>query len=204
MTLQEAYVEALRSVRNPPMTGFNPHYRTRFATLGDVLESVREACEPLGIAYMQCVEPAEGGYELRSYVVGGGESRKLSAIRLDVPQDPQKLGSAMTYMRRYLATCDWGIVGDPDDDGEAASAKPKPKPAARQQAPDPRQQSHADHRKKLMGRLEEVLQEKVSAGFSPATLYDYVDEAYHAADLGELSNDQLTEVGRWLAAYEVA
>ena len=202
MTLQEAYVEALRSVRNPPMTGFNPHYRTRFATLGDVLESVREACEPLGIAYMQCVEPADGGYELRSYVVGGGECRKLSAIRLDVPQDPQKLGSAMTYMRRYLATCDWGIVGDPDDDGEAAGAKPKP--ATQQQAPKPQQQSRADHRKKLMGRLEEVLQEKVSEGFNPATLYEYVADAYGATDLGQLTDGQLTEVGKWLAAYEVA
>ena len=48
-------------------------------------------------------------------------------------RDPQQLGSAITYGRRYLLAAVVGLVPDGDDDGAAASRgaqQPKPKPAA--------------------------------------------------------------------------
>ena len=54
-----------------------------------------------------------------------------------------------------------------------------------------------------MDRLNQVLQEKVDAGFNPGTMYDYIEDAYHTADASELTDAELVEVGKWLKAYEV-
>jgi len=51
------------------------------------------------------------------------------------PNDPQKLGSAVTYARRYALSAALGITAD-DDDGQAAAGHtpaPAPKPAAKVQ-----------------------------------------------------------------------
>jgi hypothetical protein len=45
---------------------------------------------------------------------------------------PQQIGSALTYMRRYLLGCMTGIVTDDDDDGSLAS---RPRPAAVPESP---------------------------------------------------------------------
>jgi len=49
------------------------------------------------------------------------------------PNDPQKLGSAVTYARRYALSAALGITAD-DDDGQAAAGHtpaPAPKPQAK-------------------------------------------------------------------------
>lgn len=45
---------------------------------------------------------------------------------------PQQVGSALTYMRRYLLGCMTGLVTDDDEDGALASAKPARKRPAQQ------------------------------------------------------------------------
>ena len=56
--------------------------------------------------------------------------------------DPQKMGSAITYAKRYLLTTVFNVIAEEDDDGNAASGnttKPvaKKKPTVMTDAPKP-------------------------------------------------------------------
>ena len=53
-------------------------------------------------------------------------------------QDPQALGSAITYGRRYLLAAVTGLVPDADDDGQAAQNAPPP-PKREEPKPPPRE-----------------------------------------------------------------
>lgn len=119
--IQEAFCDALGSVQNPELDGTNPHFKSRFSTLKGVLSSVKSACDGAGIRYLQTVDVDDDGLLLSSQVLDGTDHIELSRASFPYLSDPQKLGSFITYMRRYVAMVDFGLVGDDDDDGNGAS-----------------------------------------------------------------------------------
>lgn len=113
-------------VENPPLDSVNPHFKSKFASLGAVLKAIRKACD--GIAYIQAFDVADMGGEsilhIKSWVQDGEGRLELSRLRMPITDNPQQQGSIITYYRRYVAVTDWGIVGEEDDDAESAM-KPK-------------------------------------------------------------------------------
>ena len=117
-------------------------YSYSYADLADITEAVAPVLAKHGLAYAGSARHVEGG---RYEVVGilshaSGEHREGA---LPIPGgNPQQVGSAITYMRRYLLGVMTGVVTDEDDDGAAAS-----RPAPRQQQAPQRQQARAQTRK---------------------------------------------------------
>lgn len=121
-TLNERFVAAWGDMKNPELDGENPHFHNKYATLKSTLGVIREACAKHGIAYVQTLTPADGGYVLVSSVVAGdGESMSRSVFPVETPPNPQTFGSGLTYAKRQQAQADWGITGEPDDDANAAA-----------------------------------------------------------------------------------
>lgn len=123
-------VAALSEITNPPMTQVNPHFRSKFSSLKDCVNTIRPVLAKHHIAATQMVRHGEAGDRVVTRLVHvSGEFVEDGGIPLANTSDPQKMGSAMTYARRYglLAIC--GAVGDPDDDGNKAS-EPEPVLAA--------------------------------------------------------------------------
>lgn len=112
-------------VENPPLDSVNPHFKSKFASLGAVLKAIRKACD--GIAYIQAFDVADMGGEsilhIKSWVQDGEGRLELSRLRMPITDNPQQQGSIITYYRRYVAVTDWGIVGEEDDDAESATPK---------------------------------------------------------------------------------
>ena len=112
-------------VENPPLDSVNPHFKSKFASLGAVLKAIRKACD--GIAYIQAFDVADMGGEsilhIKSWVQDGEGRLELSRLRMPITDNPQQQGSIITYYRRYVAVTDWGIVGEEDDDAESAMPK---------------------------------------------------------------------------------
>lgn len=112
-------------VENPPLDSVNPHFKSKFASLGAVLKAIRKACD--GIAYIQAFDVADIGGEsilhIKSWVQDGEGRLELSRLRMPITDNPQQQGSIITYYRRYVAVTDWGIVGEEDDDAESATPK---------------------------------------------------------------------------------
>lgn len=104
----------------------------RYADLPTVLDAVRPVLARHGLAVMQFPCELDGHAALMTLLVHGtsGEWVETVARLREVKNDPQAIGSAQTYTRRYalLALC--GVAADDDDDGKAGST-----PARRQEHP---------------------------------------------------------------------
>lgn len=133
-SIYQKFAAAWERVENPPLDSVNPHFKSKFASLGAVYRAIRKACK--GIAYMQAFGTEDNGGEtvltINSWAQDAEGGRiGLSSLRMPITDNPQQQGSIITYYRRYVAVTDWGIVGEEDDDGNAASPKPTPKPKAK-------------------------------------------------------------------------
>jgi hypothetical protein len=128
-----ALVGAISELTDPNMDAQNPHFKNHYATLKSCLDTVRPTLARHGLVLMQFVMPsANGGDRLVTRLLheSGGfmEDEGISLVGAD---NMQKLGSAISYARRYGLLAILGLVGDPDDDAEIASAPaapPKAKP----------------------------------------------------------------------------
>lgn len=111
-------------------------YSYDYADLADVTEAAMPLLTKHGLSFSCCPNRTESGhYELTGLLLHqSGES--VSGSLPIQGGTPQQLGSAITYMRRYLFGCMTGLVTDSDDDGAAASAPAKKKPVAKKASPE--------------------------------------------------------------------
>ncbi|AZO39690.1 hypothetical protein EJ076_34975 [Mesorhizobium sp. M7D.F.Ca.US.005.01.1.1] len=103
----------------------NPHFKSSYATLENVIDTARPALQEAGIAFVQAPGMViDGSVEVTTMLVhSSGEWMKAT---LHVPlgkRDPQGVGSAITYGCRYSLMAMLGLPPT-DDDGEAAMERP--------------------------------------------------------------------------------
>lgn len=106
----------------------NPHFKTRYATLENVIDTARPALQEAKIAFVQAPgQVVDGAVEITTMLVH--ESGEWMRSTLHVPlgkRDAQGVGSAITYGCRYSLMAMLGLPPTDDDDGAAASAPYKP------------------------------------------------------------------------------
>lgn len=115
----------------------NSHYGQRYPTLQSVLDGVENALREQGIEILPgCrYDSVHGNSVLTTELVHieSGESEPVE-IKLPNIDDPQKIGSAITYYRRYSLGLKLNVIPDDDDDGNKASGNTAPKPAVKTDA----------------------------------------------------------------------
>ena len=113
----------------------NPFFKSSYATLGDVWEACRGALHANGIAVIQGSRVVGGKACMETKLIHTS-GQWLSSLWEMMPakEDPQSMGSAITYMRRYSLSARVGILAA-DDDGNAAS-KPGLSPKSDQRMAD--------------------------------------------------------------------
>ena len=112
----------------------NPHFRSKYADLGNVVDACMPALNRHGIAVIQpTIDDESGRYVETRLIHSGGETLSCRVPLLVQKNDMQGYGSAVTYARRYGLMCMAGIAPE-DDDGNAAAAAP-PREDRRQQRP---------------------------------------------------------------------
>ena len=101
----------------------NPHFKNRYASLSTIIEATQKPLADCGLAIIQL---PEGENCLRTMLVHeSGEFISESYRMTPSKNDPQGLGSAITYQRRYALGAILNLNIDEDDDGNQASARPK-------------------------------------------------------------------------------
>jgi len=106
-------------VPNVKKDGTNPFFKSKYATLENVIDTVRKPLAANGLSFSQF---PSGENELSTILIhSSGEF--ISATAKMTPKDntPQGQGSAITYLRRYSLSAILGIATEDDDDGNAAS-----------------------------------------------------------------------------------
>ena len=128
--LYAAILKAQAKIETVRKNGENPHFKSRYATLDEVWESVRKAVNEAGLVVFCTIEKKDGERVMVTHLVeaASGEEVTCAFPIAATANTPQAIGSAMTYARRYTLTALLEIVtGDgEDDDGEAATAHNMP------------------------------------------------------------------------------
>jgi hypothetical protein len=134
--IASALVKAQGELNAVPKDGTNPHFRSKYATLHGIVESTRDTLRKHGLAVVQTFAQTDGTYiDLTTTLLHeSGEWLQGTLTMRPSKADPQGLGSAATYARRYALSAILGIVTDDDDDGNMASggsgvSTPQGKPA---------------------------------------------------------------------------
>lgn len=123
-----ALAKAQTEIQNAEQDAENMHWRTKYATLASVMNAIRGPLSKNGLAILQLPEmtTADKGHMLAlTTILGHSSGQSISNYFTMYPpkQDPQGIGSAMTYMRRYAAMAICGIAGAADDDAEGSLAE---------------------------------------------------------------------------------
>jgi hypothetical protein len=135
--LFDALAKAQAELTDPEQTGeaevrmkSGGKYGYKYATLSGVLSTVRPVLSKHGLSLMQLPTRPQGdrGEILGLTTILGHKSGQSieNYFEMVVPDpSPQGVGSAMTYMRRYVAMSILAIAGAQDDDAEKAQPAAK-------------------------------------------------------------------------------
>lgn len=121
--LATALAKAQGAFKAAKKTSFNPHFKSNYADLAEVWEAAREALKSNSLSVTQVSGIDSGTPVLYTQLMhSSGEYIRGVYPLYTGDANPQKLGAAVTYARRYAFCAITGMtVEDEDDDGNAAS-----------------------------------------------------------------------------------
>lgn len=124
--LATALSKAQGEVENAKKVSNNPHFKSKYADLATIWDVIREPLTRNGLSVLQLpCEAPPGQVGLVTHILhssGQSVSEKFF-VGLKDASNPQQVGSALTYMKRYTLLGVAGIASE-DDDGEAAVGRP--------------------------------------------------------------------------------
>lgn len=109
----------------------NPFFKSKYAPLESILPAIKQPLKEAGLVFSQMPNHLMSS-EDKTYVpslitkvidIESGEELSSEVPLILAKQDPQGVGSAITYMRRYALVSMLGLNCDEDDDGNSASNK---------------------------------------------------------------------------------
>lgn len=120
--LATALIAAKHNFKPILKTKTNPHYKSKYACLDSILDAISEALAASDLLLIQPTEIENGIPVLKTILIHAPTGDRFeSVLPLPVLTDPQKLGSALTYYRRYGICNLLAISPDEDDDGSKCS-----------------------------------------------------------------------------------
>lgn len=110
-------------IKQPKLDASNPFFKSSYLTLTGLITAIDEALKGTGLSYNQIIADNGQAAAVQTIIThesGGILITKPFTLR-PTKADPQGIGSATTYARRYQLQALFGIAGEKDDDGNAAS-----------------------------------------------------------------------------------
>lgn len=127
MSIYKKLLEAKKEMNAITKDSKNPFFKSKYFDVNKLLSEVEPVLQKHGLLLIQ---PIEKNKVVSRIFDCDGDDFVNSEIDLPNIQDPQKLGSAITYFRRYTLQSLLGLQAE-DDDANTASkyvqAPPKPK-----------------------------------------------------------------------------
>ena len=119
--LADALAKAQGEIVGASKDAENPFFGKKYATLASVWEACRVPLSKNGLAVTQLLGNAAGAVVVESLLMHSSDEWVMSRLLLNpVKGDPQGMGSAFTYARRYALAAIVGVSPE-DDDANAAS-----------------------------------------------------------------------------------
>lgn len=134
---------------DPKKDSFNPHFKSKYVSLGTVIDTVRPVLKRHGLVVNQHPVQAEGGVGILTHLHHLPSNQWVrSSFSLPLPKnDAQAVGSGITYGLRYSLLAILGLAAE-DDDGNEVSGRGEKKEAprdSRRDRPNDPAPSYRDH-----------------------------------------------------------
>ena len=141
-----ALAKAQGAMDNASKDRSNPAFKSKYADLASVRDATSGPLSANGIAVLQAAATTADGVVVETRLIHtSGQWLACTVGATPKAYDPQSIGSAITYLRRYGLMSMAGIAPE-DDDGNAASGRHDGPPAWQgrrepepQRAPEPRE-----------------------------------------------------------------
>ena len=136
-TLYGALVQLRGVLSNPDKKSINPHYKSKYCKLEDLIQHVRGPLSEHGLTFVQNIVNGEKSVMAQTTIIHqSGEHLTLDGPAVLIDKfTPQGVGAACTYAKRYGICSAFGIESDDDDDANAVEDqfkdKDKTKPPAK-------------------------------------------------------------------------
>lgn len=180
--LAKALAKAQGEIENASKNAANPHFKSKYADLAEVLNTVRPVFSLHGLSVLQMPSFDGGIASVETMLMHtSGEWISNTCSAPVSKNDAQGVGSAITYLRRYSLAAFAGIAQE-DDDGNSASARhDPPKQNAHRTVPD--KQAITDER--FSAAISAIRNGKSTSASvrSHFALTTEQDNALHALDL---------------------
>lgn len=133
--LAKALAKAHLELKHAKKSKNNPHFKSDYADLADVLDACREVLARNGITFIHFPESEDGAVVTVTCLMihDSGQWVESALVLKPSKADCQGVGSAITYGRRFTLAAMAGVATE-DDDGMAAAAPAGP-PAAQRSVP---------------------------------------------------------------------
>lgn len=136
MSATEALVAGIAACGNVQATRINPHFRSKYFGLGDLLSQVKPTLAAYGLVILQVPYTSEERICVKTEILHGRSGQRFDFGELGIKAtglNLQATGSALSYLKRYAIATIVGVASDDEteDDGNAASrpiqhSAPKP------------------------------------------------------------------------------
>lgn len=128
--LFSALSKAQSSILSAKKDSTNPFFKSKFADLASVWDAIRKPLTDNGLCIIQTCEGQIGAMFIITWLGhSSGQWMKSRCPLNPAKNDPQSLGSVITYMKRYALSAIVGVVADEDDDAEIAMRHARAEPA---------------------------------------------------------------------------
>lgn len=118
--LAAALAKAQAAMKNATLNRVNPHFKSKYADLAGIRDAVMPVLAAHGLSVVQAI----GAGAVQTRLLHSSGQWIESECPIPPVQDMQKLGSAITYARRYSLSAIACIAADEDDDGNEAATVP--------------------------------------------------------------------------------
>jgi len=155
----------------------NPFFKSKYADLSSVWDACRDALSENGLSVVQFPQNKPEGLYLISIL--GHSSGQWMKSEVHIPlakNDPQSIGSAITYFRRYSLSALVGVAPE-DDDGEKAQASFRQKTVNIQNIPAKISKQQAEDLNHILDECEVDYRNWV---------FDHMKKQYNADNMFEL------------------
>jgi ERF superfamily protein len=125
--IYEAFVLAQGEFEGAVKGSENPHFKSKFANMEEVVDGIKQAFKKHSLAFIQSVTGEGPATILSTRIIhkSGEWIETYYPLTCKDWTNPQSVGSAMTYAKRYGLQAATGLPSI-DDDGHAATDRPQP------------------------------------------------------------------------------
>ena len=189
--LSKAFAKTQKEMKQPLKDANNPFFKSKYVPLENVVEAITESASKNGLSFTQYPSSDEMGNVTVGTLVmhESGEWIEYDPIKMKpVKNDPQSIGSAITYAKRYALSAIFGITSDQDDDGNEAT-QAKKQPAKQQaQASDPR-----IDKKLAQGYQQEIISIGEAKGKQDDSIARWFLQHLNVAEFSQIKQSQVAQ-----------